>query len=90
MQWTVITEPTRKEGGQEKGVCSACGYSQTRDVPALSASDEEDEGFLGLGIFGTLVKVLLAVGGIIGGFILIMYIRFRARRRKYRIKSRRY
>lgn len=90
IQWTVISEPSRKEPGLEKGTCSVCGYSQTREMPAQTGNDKEGEDFLGFGMFGTLVKVLLAIVGIIGGFILIMYIRYKARRRKYRIKNRRY
>ena len=90
MEWTVTKEAGRKESGEERGVCSVCGYSQTREIQptgSVLSADEEDSG---LGKFGVLLKVLLAIVGMIGGFILIMYIRYRARRRKYRIRSRRY
>ncbi len=91
MEWAVVSEATSKEPGLEKGTCPVCGYSQSREIAASVKNDSADEdNFLNLGKFGILVKVLLAIVGIIGGFILIMYIRFKARRRKYRIKSRRY
>lgn len=90
MQWLTISEANDKEPGLEKGTCSVCGYSQTREVTAKAKSDSKAESKLELGKFGTAVKVLLAIVGIIGGFILIMYIRFKARRRKQRIKYRRY
>lgn len=90
MVWTVVSEATKKEPGLEKGVCSVCGYTQNRELAVVTEDDSGDEGFLGLGKFGMLIKVLLAVVGIVLGFILIMYIRYKARRRKYRIKNRRY
>ncbi len=89
MQWALVSEATNKEPGLEKGTCSVCGYSQTREL-VESAKSNSNDNFLNLGKFGVLVKVFLAIVGIVGGFILIMYIRFKARRRKQRIKYRRY
>lgn len=91
MQWTVTKEAGREESGEEQGVCSVCGYSQTREIQPTGGSNAavgDDES--GLGKFGILIRVLLAIAGIVGGFILIMYIRYRARRKRARIRSRRY
>lgn len=91
MEWTVIKEASKKESGEEQGVCSVCGYKQTREIqPTGGSVFSEGEDGSGLGKFGVLLKVLLTIVGIVGGFILIMYIRYRARRRRARIRSRRY
>lgn len=91
MQWTVVKEASRNESGEEQGVCSVCGYSQTREIQPTGGSNEAaGDDVNGLGKFGILIKVLLAIVGIVGGFILIMYIRYRARKRRARIRTRRY
>ncbi len=35
MTWTEDTAPTVREEGQESGVCTVCGYSETRVLPKL-------------------------------------------------------
>ena len=91
MQWVTVSEANDKEPGLEKGTCSVCGYSQTRELVAKAKTNSDTEGkSFDSGKFAVVIKAVLAIIGIIGGFILIMYVRFKARRRKYSIKNRRY
>ena len=41
--WTVLTKPTATEDGQQKGVCSVCGYETIQPIPAGSQVDDGTE-----------------------------------------------
>lgn len=41
-QWTVIKAPTASEDGQQRGVCTVCGYETVQPIPA--GSGEEPDG----------------------------------------------
>ncbi len=41
--WTVLTKPTATEDGQQKGVCSVCGYETIQPIPAGSEVDDGTE-----------------------------------------------
>ena len=41
--WTVLKAPTATEDGEQKGVCSVCGYETIQPIPAGSDTDAEDE-----------------------------------------------
>lgn len=39
--WTIIMKPTADREGQQKGVCSVCGYETIQPIPAGSMPEEE-------------------------------------------------
>ena len=41
--WTILKAPTATEDGEQKGVCSVCGYETIQPIPAGSDTDAEDE-----------------------------------------------
>ena len=49
LEWVTVTEASPKEAGLEKGTCSVCGYTQTREV--AFAADETEDSFLNFGKF---------------------------------------
>ena len=38
-EWTTITPATRKASGEERGVCSVCGYQTVRELPFAGGDD---------------------------------------------------
>lgn len=42
-EWEVTTEATEDEDGEETRVCSVCGETETRAIPATGSDDSEDE-----------------------------------------------
>ena len=40
--WTVLKAPTETEDGEQKGVCSVCGYETTQPIPAGSDIGDDD------------------------------------------------
>ena len=82
MEWTVVTEATKKVPGTEQGVCSVCGYTETRSL----AYEKDEDGGIGImryvffGIIALIVVIL--VGLVISGIA-------ESRRRKRRREARR-
>lgn len=40
--WTVLKAPTATEDGEQKGVCSVCGYETIQPIPAGTDTGEEE------------------------------------------------
>lgn len=63
-QWTVVRTATKKVAGEEKGVCSVCGYETTRALAYDAASEDIVAGVpigLVIGILVLLIVVLVIV-----------------------------
>ena len=81
MEWTVVTEATKKAPGTEQGVCSVCGYTETR-----SLAYEKEDGGIGIMryvFFGIIALIVLIVVGLVISSIA------ESRRRKRRREARR-
>lgn len=60
-QWTVVRAATKKEAGEEKGVCSVCGYETTRAL-AYDASNENVAAGVPIGlVIGALVLLIVVL-----------------------------
>ena len=82
MEWTVVTEATRKAEGTEQGVCSVCGYTETRSL-AYEKDEDGGIGFMRYVFIGIIVLiVVILVGLVISGIA-------ESRRRKRRREARR-
>ena len=82
MEWTVVTEATKKAEGTEKGVCSVCGYTETRSL-AYEEDSDGGVGFMRYVFIGIIVLIVLAVVGLVISSIA------ESRRRKRRREARR-
>ena len=82
MEWTVVTEATKKAEGTEKGVCSVCGYTETRSL-AYEEDSDGGIGFMRYVFIGIIVLIVLAVVGLVISSIA------ESRRRKRRREARR-
>ena len=40
--WTILKAPTATEDGEQKGVCSVCGYETIQPIPAGTDTGEEE------------------------------------------------
>ena len=75
MEWTVITEPSRKSDGVDMGVCKSCGYQKTRIVSnkADKANTEDKESDpVNIVLIIILAAVLIGVAAIV--VVLIKYL----------------
>ena len=82
MEWTVVTEATKKAPGTEQGVCSVCGYTETRSL-AYEEDSDGGVGFMRYVFIGIIVLIVLAVVGLVISSIA------ESRRRKRRREARR-
>lgn len=82
MEWTVVTEATKKAEGTEKGVCSVCGYTETRSL-AYEKDSDGGVGFMRYVFIGIIVLIVLIVVGLVISSIA------ESRRRKRRREARR-
>ena len=82
MEWTVVTEATKKAEGTEKGVCSVCGYTETRSLTYEKGQDG-GIGFMRYVFIGIIVLIVLVVVGLVISSIA------ESRRRKRRREARR-
>ena len=82
MEWTVVTEATKKAPGTEQGVCSVCGYTETRSL-AYEEDSDGGVGFMRYVFIGIIVLIVLAVVGLAISSIA------ESRRRKRRREARR-
>ena len=82
MEWTVVTEATKKAEGTEKGVCSVCGYTETRSL-AYEEDSDGGVGFMRYVFIGIIVLIVLAVVGLVISSIA------ESRRRRRRREARR-
>lgn len=80
-QWTELRAATKKEAGEEKGVCSVCGYETTR---ALEYEASADSIFSGLSIGWVLAGIVLVI------VILVIVDAISSSRRRRRRRRRRY
>ena len=71
MEWTVRQRATKDAPGTEDGVCSVCGYTETRELPYT-------------GLNPWLSVTLYGVGGLVGLTILVLIIDSIRRRAKAR------
>lgn len=81
MEWTVVTEATKKEPGTEQGVCSVCGYTETRSL--AYEKDDGGIGFMRYVFFGIIALIVVIVVGLVISGIA------ESRRRKRRREARR-
>ena len=79
-QWTELRTATKKEAGEEKGVCSVCGYETTR---ALEYEAGADSIFSGLPIGWVLAGIVLVI------VILVIVDSVKSSRRRRRRRRRR-
>ena len=79
-QWTELRTATKKEAGEEKGVCSVCGYETTR---ALEYEAGADSIFSGLPIGWVLAGIVLVI------VILVIIDSVKSSRRRRRRRRRR-
>ena len=82
MEWTVVTEATRKAEGTEQGVCSVCGYTETRSL-AYEKDEDGGIGFMRYVFIGIIVLIVVIVIGLVISGIA------ESRRRKRRREARR-
>ena len=82
MEWTVVTEATKKAPGTEQGVCSVCGYTETRSL-AYEEDSDGGVGFMRYVFIGIIVLIVLAVVGLVISSIA------ESRRRRRRREARR-
>ena len=59
-QWTELRAATKKEAGEEKGVCSVCGYETTRPLVYEAGADKILSG--------------ISIGWVLAGIVLIIVI----------------
>ena len=59
-QWTELRAATKKEAGEEKGVCSVCGYETTRPLAYEAGADKILSG--------------ISIGWVLAGIVLIIVI----------------
>lgn len=82
MEWTVVTEATRKAEGTEQGVCSVCGYTETRSL-AYEKDEDGEISFMRYVFIGIIVLIVVIVIGLVISGIA------ESRRRKRRREARR-
>ena len=82
MEWTVVTEATKKADGTEQGVCSVCGYTETRSL-AYEKDEDGEIGFMRYVFIGIIVLIVVIVIGLVISGIA------ESRRRKRRREARR-
>ena len=82
MEWTVVTEATKKAPGTEQGVCSVCGYTETRSL-AYEKDEDGELGFMRYVFIGIIVLIVVIVIGLVISGIA------ESRRRKRRREARR-
>ncbi|MGN0982263.1 MAG: hypothetical protein ACI4O0_05145 [Candidatus Limivicinus sp.] len=82
MEWTVVTEATKKAEGSEQGVCSVCGYTETRSL-AYEKDEDSEIGFMRYVFIGIIVLIVVIVIGLVISGIA------ESRRRKRRREARR-
>lgn len=69
MVWTEVRSATKKEQGEEKGVCSVCGLEQTRSVEYVKAKKTS-------GLPNVLKWIVGIVGGIVVLAVLVLFIQY--------------
>ena len=82
MEWAVVTEATKKAEGTEQGVCSVCGYTETRSL-AYEKDEDGEIGFMRYVFIGIIVLIVVIVIGLVISGIA------ESRRRKRRREARR-
>lgn len=82
MEWAVVTEATKKAPGTEQGVCSVCGYTETRSL-TYEKADDGGIGVMRYVFFGVIVLIVVIVIGLVISGIA------ESRRRKRRREARR-
>lgn len=79
MVWTETRAATKKEDGEEQGVCSVCGYTETRSVLYVKPERTSIELPTGLkwvvGVVGGIIVLAAAV-------VFIQYMKDKARRKR--------
>ena len=82
MVWTETKAPTKNEDGEEEGVCSVCGYTETRsklyEKPARSAKN----------LPSLITYVLFGLAGILALVIVVLLIRNAGAKAKKNRRSR--
>ena len=64
MEWTVVTEATKKAEGTEQGVCSVCGYTETRSL-AYEKDEDGEISFMRYVFIGIIVLIVVIVIGLV-------------------------
>ena len=61
-QWSVVRAATKKEAGEEKGVCTVCGYETTRALEYdAGGEDILRGGYIGWVLAGIVLVVVILV-----------------------------
>ncbi len=76
MTWTESRAASRTEPGEEKGVCSVCGYKTVRELPFDEEAAASEQNIFLIILFGLLAILLLSIV-----ILIIQAIRRAARRR---------
>ena len=81
-EWTTVEEATKKKPGSESGVCTVCGFETARVVEFQKKSKADGES---AGMPKFLKGLLIAVGGIVGLILLVLFFQYerdKARRKR--------
>jgi len=76
-EWTILTMPTQEQDGEQRGVCTVCGYETVQPIPAGSMTEETEQTETAPArrfTFGNgwmILLAVLAVAVIVGAAILI-------------------
>lgn len=82
MEWTVVTEATKMTQGTEQGVCSVCGYTETRSS-SYNGEENDGIGMMRIVFYCIIALIVLAVVGLVTSSVV------ESRRRKRRKEERR-
>ena len=84
MEWTVVTEATKKAPGTEQGVCSVCGYTETRSL----AYEKDEDGEIGLMRY-VFIGIIVLIVVIVVGLVISAIAENRRRKRRREARRRR-
>ena len=61
MQWTLVRAATKDQPGEERGTCSVCGYTGSREVEYTGKGIQLTEGMFKYIIIGIVALIIILV-----------------------------
>ena len=61
MQWTLVRATSKTEKGEERGTCSVCGYTGSREVEYTGKGIQLTEGMFKYIIIGIVALIIILV-----------------------------
>lgn len=75
MEWTTVREAEKNKPGEEKGVCSVCGYTSSRELRYRGGGREDSSSFSQRVDLGTFRIIMFVLMGLLAAGVVALVVR---------------